>query len=68
MVRGELTLHGQTHPVSATVHKQDGAYVGTSRLKQTAFGIHPVSAGGVVKVKDELEVQFSIVPLPTQSE
>ncbi len=62
VVKGDLTLHGQTHPVSATVHKQAGAYVGSCRFKQTVFGIHPVSVGGVVKVKDELEIQFSIVP------
>ena len=68
VVRGELTLHGQTHPVSATVHKQGGAYVGSCRFKQTAFGIHPVSVGGVVKVKDELEVQFSVVPSLGQNE
>jgi polyisoprenoid-binding protein YceI len=68
LVKGDLTLHGQTHPVSATVHKQDGAYVGSCRFKQTTFGIHPVSVGGVVKVKDELEIQFSVVPLPGQNQ
>ena len=62
VVKGDLTLHGQVHPVSATVHRQGNAYVGTSRFKQTTFGIHPVNVGGVVKVKDELEIQFSVVP------
>jgi polyisoprenoid-binding protein YceI len=62
VVKGDLTLHGQTRPVSAAVHKQEGAYVGICRFKQTAFGIHPVSVGGVVKVKDELEIRFSAVP------
>ena len=62
VVKGDLTLHGATHPVTATVHKREGAYVGSCRFKQTTFGIHPVSVGGVVKVKDELEVQFVILP------
>jgi polyisoprenoid-binding protein YceI len=62
VVKGDLTLHGQTRPVSAAVHKQEGTYVGICRFKQTAFGIHPVSVGGVVKVKDELEIRFSAVP------
>jgi len=62
VVKGDLNLHGQTHPVSATVHKKEDAYVGHCRFKQTEFGIHPVSVGGVVKVKDELEVQFTVVP------
>jgi hypothetical protein len=30
-------------------------------LKQTDFGIQPVSvAGGTIKVKDELEIEFTI--------
>lgn len=68
VVKGDLTLHGVTHPVTATVHKRDGAYVGSCRFKQTIFGIHPVSIGGVVKVKDELEVQFLVLPLLEQTE
>jgi polyisoprenoid-binding protein YceI len=68
VVKGDLTLHGQSHPVSATVHKQGNAYVGTYRFKQTTFGIHPVSVGGVVKVKDELETQFSVVPASGEAE
>ena len=68
VVKGNLTLHGQAHPVSATVHKQGNAYVGRCRFKQTTFGIHPVSVGGVVKVKDELEIQFLVVPAPGEAE
>ena len=60
---GDLTLHGQTHPVTAKVEKQQGSYVGHCQFKQTDFGIYPVRvAGGTVKVKDELEIEFSIVP------
>lgn len=63
---GDLTLHGQTRPVTATVEKQQGSYVGRCQLKQTDFGIHPVRvAGGTVKVKDQLDIEFSIVPAGT---
>lgn len=65
LVKGDLSLHGQVHSVSTAVHKQADAYVGGCRIKQTEFGIKPVTiAGGVVKVKDELEIEFSIVPQP----
>jgi hypothetical protein len=41
---------------------QDGRYRGTVVLKQRDFGITPISiAGGTVKVKDELKVEFDIV-------
>ena len=62
-VSGDLTLHGQTHPVATKVRKEQDAYVGRCQLKQTDFGIRPVRvAGGVVKVKDQLDIDFSIVP------
>jgi len=61
-VTGELTLHGQTHPVSVSVKKEKGAYAGSAKLKQTEFGITPVAvAGGTVKVKDELKLDFEVV-------
>ena len=40
----------------------EGQYHGETKLKQTDFGIQPVSVGGgTIKVKDELDVEFSIV-------
>jgi polyisoprenoid-binding protein YceI len=58
-VRGELTLHGQTHPLSLPVALLDGAYRGATTLRQTDFGITPVRiGGGTVKVKDEVRVEF----------
>ena len=61
IVRGTLELHGQSHPVTADVTLKDGRYLGTATLKQTAFGITPVTVGGgTVKVKDELKIEFSI--------
>ena len=60
-VRGNLTLHGQTHPVSVTVKKNGARYVGSASLKQRDFGMTPVSvAGGTVKVKDEVKIEFEI--------
>jgi polyisoprenoid-binding protein YceI len=61
LVHGTLELHGQSHPVSVDVALKDGVYRGTATLKQTGFGITPVSvAGGTVKVKDEVKVEFEI--------
>jgi len=61
IVRGDLTLHGQTHPVKVNVAGRDGHYLGSARLSQKDFGISPVSiAGGSIKVKDEVLVEFEI--------
>src|SRR5262249_17466861 len=61
LVDGRLFLRGVTRPVSATVRKQDGRYVGTCTLKQRDFGIAPISiAGGTVKVKDELKIELDM--------
>jgi polyisoprenoid-binding protein YceI len=60
-VSGQLTLRNETKPVQMHVQLLEGKYVGTSTIKQTDFGIKPVSAGGgTVKVKDELKIDFSI--------
>jgi polyisoprenoid-binding protein YceI len=60
-VRGTLTLHGQTQPVTAEVSETAGRYEGNSLLKLADFGIKPVRiAGGTVKVKDEIRIEFDI--------
>lgn len=60
-VAGELTLHGQTRPVSAQVREKEGRYSGTCKLNITEFGIKPVkAAGGTVRVKDEVQIDFDI--------
>jgi polyisoprenoid-binding protein YceI len=60
-VSGELTLHGATHPVSMEVSERDGHYVGNCRFNITDFGITPIkAAGGTIRVKDEVQVQFDI--------
>jgi polyisoprenoid-binding protein YceI len=61
-VHGDLTLHGQTRPLQVEVERRNGTYRGAARLRQKDFGITPVSvAGGSVKVKDEVRVEFEIV-------
>ena len=60
-VDGNLTLHGVTKPVSVIVKKNEGAYTGHTVLKQTDFGIKPITAGGgIVKVKNEIEIDFQV--------
>ena len=60
-VRGDLSLHGQARPVEAVVERPNNVYRGSTQLRQKDFGIRPVSvAGGSVKVKDELRVEFEI--------
>lgn len=62
-VTGTLKLHGASRPVTLGVVLRDEKYTGTVTLKQTDFGITPVKiAGGAVKVKDEIDVEFSIAP------
>lgn len=60
-IQGELTLHGQTRPVSVEVVEEDGGYRAVAALKQRDFGISPVRvAGGLVKVKDAVQVKGEI--------
>jgi polyisoprenoid-binding protein YceI len=61
-VNGDLTLHGQTRPIKVDVESSAGRYRGSAQLQQKDFGITPVSvAGGSVKVKNEVRVDFEIV-------
>ena len=60
-VEGDLTLHGVTRQVALPVSLRNGHYAGSVKLKQTDFGITPISlAGGSVKVKDAVEISFDI--------
>ena len=60
-VHGNLTVHGQTKAVDVDVRQEGEHYVGTSRFKQTEFGIQPVKvAGGTIRVKDEIRIEFNI--------
>jgi polyisoprenoid-binding protein YceI len=60
-VTGNLTLHGETRPMTVAVKETGGRYMGNATIKQTEFGIKPVKvAGGTVKVKDEVRIEFEI--------
>ena len=62
-VHGELTLHGVTKSVALPVSLVHNVYTGSVKLRQTSFEITPVNiAGGTIKVKDEISVEFEIVP------
>ena len=61
-VSGNLTLHGQTRPINVIVVRSQSHYRGSATIKQTDFGIKPISiGGGTIKVKDEVRVDFDIV-------
>lgn len=66
MLHGDLTLHGVTKriavPVTAAITPQQLRATGKYTLRQSDFGIKPYSAaGGTVKVKNEVVVNFNIV-------
>ena len=61
-MQGDLTVHGQTHPVKVEVEGQRGHYRGSATVLQKDFGIEPIRiAGGSVKVKNEVRIEFEIV-------
>lgn len=61
-VTGRLTIHGHVRTMTFPVARVNATYRGEVAIKQRDFGIEPIKvAGGAVKVKDELKVQFEIV-------
>jgi polyisoprenoid-binding protein YceI len=65
LVSGTLSLHGTTRSVSLPVIRSGEHYRGETTLKQRDFGITPIAiAGGTVRVKDELKIEFDIVTTP----
>jgi polyisoprenoid-binding protein YceI len=58
-LRGNLTLHGQTRPVTVQVVLKDGRYTGQTVVKQTDFGITPPGKAGV-RAKDEVRIEFDV--------
>jgi polyisoprenoid-binding protein YceI len=65
-LEGQLTLRGITQPVTVPVEVELAAdyltVTGKAIVRQTQFGIRPVTAGaGTVRVKDEVEVVFTVV-------
>ena len=59
-LRGNLTLRGQTRPVTVQVMLKDGRYTGETTLKQTDFGIKPPGKFGV-RAKDEVKIEFAVL-------
>jgi len=60
-VHGTLALHGQTKPITVRVTEKAGHYSGQAALKLSDFGIQQIkAAGGAVKVKDEIRIEFDI--------
>ncbi len=64
-ITGDLTLHGTTKSITVPVHAEltsnRVAAQGTFSVKQSDYGITPVSVAGVVSVRDALDIRFSIV-------
>jgi len=58
-LRGNLTLRGQTRPVTVQVTLKDGRYTGDATVKQTDFGIKPPGKSGV-RAKDEVKIEFDV--------
>jgi len=63
-VTGRLTIHGKTQtvttPVSVKIAGERLTATGTFVIKQTDYGIAPISVGGVVKVRNELNITFTV--------
>lgn len=70
LVGGTFHLHGRskeiTVPVRSKPHNTGGfVFEGSFPLKQTDFGMTPVTvAGGTVRVKDEMKISFRISVAP----
>ncbi len=70
-VEGELRIRDVARPVVLEVFLSRAAEGrrarGEARIRQTTFGIQPVSAGGgTVKVKNEIKIVFDFVLVPSQ--
>ena len=68
-IAGEISLHGVSRPLTISSQLEFGDKLlhakGNFALKQSSFGIKPVSvAGGTIKVKDEVKFVFDIVAHP----
>jgi polyisoprenoid-binding protein YceI len=65
-VDGVLTLHGAAKPVSLIVKRDGESYTGHTVIRQTDFGIKPISlGGGMIKIKDPVDIDFQIFPRPS---
>ncbi|HEY2152191.1 MAG TPA: YceI family protein [Vicinamibacterales bacterium] len=64
-VTGQLTIRGMAREITVPVNvRMDGGTLtatGRFPVKQTDYGMKPVSVGGVVSVKDVVNISFTIV-------
>jgi polyisoprenoid-binding protein YceI len=58
-LHGNLTLRGQTRPVTVQATLKDGRHTGEATVKLTDFGIKPPGKAGV-KAKNEVRIQFDV--------
>jgi polyisoprenoid-binding protein YceI len=63
-IAGQLTIRDVTRPVTIVVHMEltgeTMTATGRFSIKQTEYSIKPITVGGVVAVKDALDIRFSI--------
>jgi polyisoprenoid-binding protein YceI len=66
-VDGSLTIRDVKRPARVPVHAEFAGNMitvtGRFSVKQTDYGIKPITVAGVVAVKDTLDIRFSIVAL-----
>jgi polyisoprenoid-binding protein YceI len=60
-VLGDLTMHGQTHPVSLDYTRSGGTVVATGRLRRADWGItgSPLTGGSTIRIRVVLPDPFS---------
>src|ERR1700686_1715897 len=58
-LHGNLTLRGQTRPITVQVRLKNGRYTGEATVKQTDFGIKPPGKAGI-RAKDEVRIEFDV--------
>jgi polyisoprenoid-binding protein YceI len=69
-IDGDMTLHGKTRPMTVQAAASVDASgrvtaTGAFTLKQTDFGIVPVTAaGGTIRVKDDIDIRFELKASP----
>lgn len=60
-ITGDLTLHGQTRPITATANQQGERWQAEVSIHQPDYGIKPYAAMlGTLKVQPTVKVQLSV--------
>lgn len=62
LVHGELGMHGTVRPLTVPLTRAGARFKGSATVTQSDYGIVPVSlAGGIVTVRDDIQIEFDIV-------